>query len=164
MDVVNLEAPLVDVRRDYASFWRRGVAALIDGVLVRLASGALGAAMSGLVLADIPLVEVAYAIGFIAFGATPAMHMLGVRVIDRSGNDPGWRRAAIRYIIPALSFIPWYFVLLWPDWLAEAQISIWIVFVVCSSALALLDPLWMIWDDEKQTLHDKLASTWVIRV
>jgi uncharacterized RDD family membrane protein YckC len=164
MDVVNLEAPRIEVRRDYATFWRRGAAALIDGVLVRLASGVLGAAMSGLLLPDIPLIEVAYSIGFIAFGATPAMHMLGIRVIDEEGKDPGWRRSAIRFILPALGMIPWYFVLLWPDWLLEAQVSMVIVFAICSIALAILDPLWMIWDGEKQTLHDKLASTWVIRV
>jgi uncharacterized RDD family membrane protein YckC len=28
--------------------------------------------------------------------------------------------------------------------------------------LGFLDPLWMIWDAQKQTLHDKLASTYVV--
>jgi uncharacterized RDD family membrane protein YckC len=164
MDVVNLEAAIIETRRNYASFWRRTAAFLIDSVLVRLASGALGAAIGGLVLADIPLFEVSYAIGFIAFGATPAMHMLEVRVIDAEGKDPGWRRSAIRFIIPALSLFPWYVFLLWPDWLFDAQISLVIVFAICSTAIAILDPLWMVWDTDKQTLHDKLASTWVIRV
>ena len=31
-------------------------------------------------------------------------------------------------------------------------------------ALGILDALWMIWDTQKQTLHDKLASTYVVNV
>ena len=37
--------------------------------------------------------------------------------------------------------------------------------IVLGSALVvlgILDPLWMIWDQQKQTLHDKLASTYVV--
>jgi uncharacterized RDD family membrane protein YckC len=38
-----------------------------------------------------------------------------------------------------------------------------IVLGVALAVLAVLDPLWMIWDAQKQTLHDKLASTYVVK-
>lgn len=149
---------------DYASFWRRLVAAGIDAVVIRIFSGMAGVALGVLIPGDTPLVDLLYAVGFIAHGATPGMHILGVRVIDREGNQPWWRRSAIRAVIPAFGLAPWYLILVWPNLLSQMQVSVWIVLTVLSAALVVLDPLWMIWDEEKQALHDKLASTWVIRV
>lgn len=164
MEISNGMAILTEAQRDYASFWRRLGAALIDLVLVRLAAIFLGAAATGHAFGEIWMIQAAYSIGFIAFGATPGMHLVGIRVIDREGNDPGWRRSAIRYIIPAVSFAATFPLILEPADALDTGFIVRLVMAVASLVLGILDPLWMIWDDQKQMLHDKLAHTWVIRM
>ena len=72
-------------------------------------------------------------------------------------------RALRRFILPGLSLLPWYFVLAGPDISWDTRIPIVIVGSLVIIAISILDPLWMIWDDQKQMLHDKLAGTFVIR-
>jgi uncharacterized RDD family membrane protein YckC len=67
-------------------------------------------------------------------GQTIGKRLLGIRVIDFSAGGPvGYGRAFVRWIARILSGI------------------------VC-----LLGYLWMLWDKEKQTWHDKLATTVVV--
>jgi uncharacterized RDD family membrane protein YckC len=166
MDVANQNsvAAIVVARPTFASFWRRFVASLIDGTLIQLFSAIAGTVLAAVVLSDLPVVEVLYSILFIAFGGTPGMHMLGMRVIDRQGNPPGIKRSILRFLIPAASLAPWYIFWFGAGEFVDAQIAFWIVLSACSIGLVFLDAFWMIWDDQKQMLHDKLAKTWIIRV
>ena len=151
-------------RGEFASFWRRLVAALLDGVILRVIAGVIGAAATGVVSTDLPFVEVLYPILFIAYGATPGMHMLGLRVVDAQRQRPGLIRSIRRFILPALSLLPWILIFAGPDLLLDLQVSVLIVVSLALLAISILDPLWMIWDERKQMLHDKLAGTYVIRV
>ena len=67
-------------------------------------------------------------------GQTLGKRALSIRVVDfRTGGAIGFGRGAIRYIGKVLSSIP-----------------------------LLLGFFWMIWDREKQTWHDKIATTVVV--
>lgn len=122
-----------------AGFWRRFAAAFLDGVLL---------AIPYLILARLLPVATAYAIYLAlalayftaleggARGQTLGKRALGIRVIDfRGGGSIGYGRAAIRYVGRILSGIA-----------------------------LLIGYFWMLWDKERQTWHDKLATDVVVPV
>jgi uncharacterized RDD family membrane protein YckC len=78
------------------------------------------------------------------WGATVGKFALAIRVRDVGGEVASWGQAAIR---PAL----------------QTAVNI-LQFLPFVSLLGLLDYLWMLWDKQKQCLHDKMASTIVVRV
>ena len=70
-------------------------------------------------------------------GQTWGRQIVGVKVInERTGEAPGWGKALGRGLFA---------------WFISAQIFY-------------IGYLWMLWDDKKQTLHDKVAGTHVIKV
>jgi uncharacterized RDD family membrane protein YckC len=119
-----------------ASFGIRFVAALIDGVIVGVANlilfAILKAAGQGLGL----LLSLGYFTYFEGSpsGQTPGKRVMNIRLIDfETGGAPGYGKAAIRWVCRYISAIP------------------------CG-----LGYLWMLWDKEKQTWHDKLSTTVVV--
>jgi uncharacterized RDD family membrane protein YckC len=162
--VANRSLPDALLERDFAPFWKRLVAAILDGLFLLLIPAVFGGLLALLPFQQLPIFDVLYSVGFIAAGATPGMHLLKVRVIDGAGNPPGVRRSTVRYIIPALSWLPWLVVFGSPDFFFEYGIPAMIVLGSALLVLGILDALWMIWDTQKQTLHDKLASTYVVNV
>ncbi len=122
-----------------ASFFRRFAAYLIDVILIGIVGGVLVAIFGteigyGLDL----LIGIAY-FGYLEGGPkgqTLGKMALGIRVIDfNSGGPIGYGRGVIRYLGRIVSGI------------------------VC-----LLGYLWMLWDKEKQTWHDKFATSVVVPV
>ncbi len=148
--------------RNYATFWQRLIAAVLDYLVLAILGAVFAKIVANLSMPDVPIVEVIYSIGFIAAGATPGMRAMKIRVVDAEGNDPGTTRAMLRYLIPALSWIPGLFFVASPDVFLDLGIPLMIVAGAALFVLAFLDPLWMIWDPRKQMLHDKLASTYVV--
>ena len=63
-------------------------------------------------------------------GGTVGDRVAGIKIIDADGNPPGYSKAFIRLLVQ-------YFV----------------------SGIFLIGYLWVFWDPDKQTLHDKLAGT-----
>lgn len=133
----------------YAGFWRRLSASLIDGfILILIGVGisySLGTnpfaeeAKTGLEIFDRILtfvVAFAYSVIFwVNFeGATPGKRFLGIKVIKESGEKINYSTALIRFIGYLVSMIPLY-----------------------------LGYLWMVWDKKKQAWHDKLAKTVVVK-
>ena len=119
-----------------ASFWARLGAIIVDFILV-------GIVYLIFFFISHPL---GYVVGFVVglayfayfeggpSGQTIGKRMLGIRVYDfASGGAIGYGRGAIRYLGRILSGIPCY-----------------------------LGYLWMLWDGEKQTWHDKIATTVVV--
>ena len=119
-----------------AGFWTRFLAALIDGVLGGVVLGVLTAALGG----------AGYAVGLasgIAYftvleggptGQTLGKRAMGIRVISFEDGGPiGYGRAFIRYIGRLVSTLVIY-----------------------------LGYLWMLWDKERQTWHDKFANAVVV--
>ena len=122
-----------------AGFWRRVGAVFIDGLIL---------AVLYVVLLYLLDAAIAYALYLVAnytyytlleggpTGQTVGKKALGIRVIDfRAGGPIGYGRGLLRNLAKLLSGL---------------------VFG--------LGYLWMLWDPEKQTWHDKLATTVVVPV
>ena len=122
-----------------ASFFRRLGAALIDGILLGIVAGVLEAGISRGVGS---LLSFAIGIAYYGWlegsgsGQTLGKRALGIRVYDfRAGGPIGTSRGILRYFARILSTIPLF-----------------------------LGYFWMLWDDEKQTWHDKIAGSVVVPV
>ena len=126
---------------ELAGFWIRFLAALVDGILigivVGIAGGVLGVESNGSTLLNI-LAGVAY-YGLLEGGATGqtlGKKICAIRVVDADSGLPGIGvgRGIGRYFARWLSAIP-----------------------------LLLGYFWMLWDPKKQTWHDKLVSSIVVK-
>jgi len=121
-----------------ANFGQRLAAYLIDIVLLYVVIGIIWALTDQNVANIVGLVlGLAYFSYFEGgeTGQTLGKRALGIRVSDaRSAGPIGFGRALIRYVARIISSIP-----------------------------CLLGYLWMLWDGEKQTWHDKLSSTYVVK-
>jgi uncharacterized RDD family membrane protein YckC len=120
-----------------ASFGIRFVAALIDGVLLGVVGGVLslilGSTAGSLLNLVLGLAYYGYLEGSPS-GQTVGKKAMNIRVIDFNGGGPiGTGRALLRYVGRIVSAIP-----------------------------CLLGYFWMLWDSEKQTWHDKIATTVVV--
>jgi uncharacterized RDD family membrane protein YckC len=105
----------------------------VTAIVLLALAGALGLGGLGALLAL--ALHPLYYIGFWATsGQTPGYRAAGLQLIKTDGTRPGVGAATVRYI-------GWHF-------------SQWAFYLGC---------LWMIWDHQRQTWHDKMAHTLVIR-
>jgi uncharacterized RDD family membrane protein YckC len=119
-----------------AGFWRRFAAALIDGILLGIVSGILQAVVGpggGYGLGT--LVTIGYFVYFHGTtGQTPGDAALSIRVVGKDDGAPiGYGRAFVRWLVSLVSGV-----------------------------VIVLGYLWMLWDSEKQTWHDKAANSVVV--
>ncbi len=121
-----------------AGFWRRFAGAFIDGLLLGIVGWILRK-IFGLSLGAGEGLNLLVSLGYFTYfhgttGQTPGNAALSIRVVDKDGGAPiGYSRALVR-------------------WVAS----------IVSGILLLLGYLWMLWDGEKQTWHDKAANSVVI--
>ena len=119
-----------------ASFGVRLVAVLIDGVIVGAIQTILTAALKTPGRGLGTLIGLAY---FIYLEGSPSGQTVGkkamnIRIVDADSGGPiGYGRAVLRYFARILSAIP------------------------CA-----LGYFWMLWDDNKQTWHDKITTDVVV--
>lgn len=133
----------------YAGFWRRLSASIIDGLILSIIgisiSSALGSnpftqeAKTNLEVIDRVLTLIVSVIYVLLFwvnydGATPGKRFLGIKILKENGEKLSYPSAFIRYV------------------------GYWI-----SSLPLLFGYFWMLWDKKKQTWHDKLAGTIVVK-
>jgi len=121
-----------------AGFWIRFGAALIDGIPLGIIGFAIGkaAGTGGNILGLV--VALAYYSYFEGSpsGQTIGKKLCGIRVIDfNGGGSIGYVRAGTRYLMS-----------------------------IVSGFAILLGYLWMLWDSEKQTWHDKVSTSVVVPV
>ena len=128
---------------DYAGFWIRVIATIIDGLLLQIIQVVLSYLIYGtyhfgnepleLTLLGM-LIGLAYAVSMQASSlqATVGKMACGIRVGDENGNQISAMNALGRYFAQILSVI-----------------------TLC------IGYLMVAWDDKKQGLHDKLAGTYV---
>jgi uncharacterized RDD family membrane protein YckC len=123
----------------YGGFWARFGAVFLDGLIIGIPAQILAAAISpGLAF----VLQIAATLVYVAVleggptGQTIGRKALALRVVDATTLQPGIGpgRAIGRYFAKFLSTI----------------------------AIG-LGYLWMLWDPRKQTWHDKLASTVVVK-
>jgi len=123
---------------DLADFWVRLAAYIVDCVIVAFGlpfvlSFWYGAGVSVNAFVVLFLPGAYFWIGN-SLGGTAGKRITGLAVVDESGHPPGLARGLVRYLVSI------------------------------ASGLALgLGYLWMIWDAQKQTWHDKAAGTYVVR-
>ena len=123
-----------------AGFGERLLAWIVDLVIMMVANlllyALLGAASSQALGTLLGLAYYGFFEGGPA-GQTPGKRMAGIRVVraDGSGAELGWGTALLRYVGRILSSIP------------------------CG-----LGFLWMLWDKDRMTWHDKLSQTIVVPV
>jgi uncharacterized RDD family membrane protein YckC len=119
-----------------AGFWRRFAAAFIDGILIGIVSYILQLALGSAGSALTFLLGIGYYTYFHgSTGQTPGDAALSIRVVDKdTGGSIGYGRAFVRWLVS-----------------------------IISGVVILLGYLWMLWDNEKQTWHDKVANSYVIR-
>ena len=126
---------------NYAGFWIRFAAWLIDTVIVWVGVGILSALnwFGALYTASLPVVLLG-PVYFVLLtglrGQTLGKMAVGIRVVGRDGQAPGVGYAALREIVG--KFV--------------------------SAIALLLGFLWIAWDGRKQGWHDKIAGTHVVRV
>jgi uncharacterized RDD family membrane protein YckC len=119
-----------------AGFWRRFAAAFIDGILLGVIGVILLAALKSVGYA----IDIVIGLAYYTYleggprGQTLGKRALGIRVVDfDSGGPIGYGRAFVRYIGRIVSALVIY-----------------------------IGYLWMLWDREKQTWHDKFANDVVV--
>ena len=125
----------VYVRTQYGGYWKRGIANLIDCLLLGLIFAIVSFSSNILTAVVESVIFLAYMIGLkFAFGATLGYRLLGMQIVSINGAKPTVKQIAIRLIAAFFS------------------------------ALALgLGYLWIALDKNKQAWHDKIAGTYVIR-
>ena len=124
-----------------AGFWRRCGALFVDFIVLSVVDGVLIAALRPSIVTYYAL---AWAVAWAYYisleggrrGQTVGKMALGIRIIDfRAGGPIGYGRAFVRQLVK-----------------------------IFSGAAILLGYLWMLWDDERQTWHDKAARDVVVPV
>jgi uncharacterized RDD family membrane protein YckC len=124
-----------------AGFWRRFGAYFIDGIILGIVNFILGAIFSD--SAGIAyLLSLAINWGYFTYfeggprGQTVGKMALSIRVLDlKAGGPIGYGRAFVRQLVR-----------------------------IVSGLVIALGYLWMLWDREKQTWHDKAAGSVVVPV
>ena len=125
----------VYVRTQYGGYWKRGIANLIDCLLLGIVFAIVSFSSNILTAVVEMVIFLAYMIGLkFAFGATVGYRLLGMKLVSINGANPTVQQIAIRLVAAFFS------------------------------ALALgLGFLWIALDKNKQAWHDKIAGTYVIR-
>jgi uncharacterized RDD family membrane protein YckC len=124
-----------------AGFWRRFGAQILDGILLGIIQGILIAIFSdspGIAYVISTVISFGYYVYFEGgpTGQTLGKRALGIRVIDFNGaGSIGYGRALLRAVVE-----------------------------IFSGLILVLGYLWMLWDREKQTWHDKAAQSVVVPV
>lgn len=115
-----------------AGFWARFVAIVIDRFVLLIPSLVLWNLENGELL--VVGMDAAYYVVLNGLGQTVGKRAVGIRVVDsRTGSSIGILRGVVRYLVS-----------------------------IVSAAALLLGYLWMLWDSENQTWHDKAARDLVV--
>lgn len=124
----------------YAGFWRRFLAMIIDSILIGIVNGVIAAT----IFQDLPvartLITIVIAWSYLVYfigsrGQTLGKMALGIKVVDMKGKKVDYKTALLRETVG--KFI--------------------------SGIVIDLGYLWMLWDKNKQTWHDKIAKTVVVK-
>ena len=119
--------------KNYAGFWRRFAAAFIDGLIVGVVPGMIIRGNNANLLSF--LIGLGYSVWMLGtYGQTVGMMILKIKILKESGSKVSYKDAVLRYFAAILSAI-----------------------------VLFLGYLWMIWDSKKQTWHDHIAKTVVVK-
>jgi uncharacterized RDD family membrane protein YckC len=120
---------------NYAGFWRRGGALIIDGIIVGMISW-----LFKIVSADLWAIDILFGLLYTpvfessTLQATPGKALLDMRVVSMAGGRITFKKAMIRYLVR-----------------------------IVSGLLLCFGFFMMLFTEKKQTLHDLAAETLVVR-
>lgn len=138
-----------------ASRIRRFLGWIADALVLSLAAylfvflgGSLdGASGTGIYLGA---TAVYYVVGVALWGQTVGKRLVRIRVVDAATDGRvGWRKAALRWLVPTLTLLP---ELPLPDEAAS----------IASGVLLLAVYAPIVWDEQARGIHDRLAGTVVV--
>ncbi len=120
----------------YASFWRRFAAAFIDGLIIGVLPNVVVNTGNGTMANPLSfIIGIAYFVWMNGmYGATVGKMVMKIKIVKENGSKITYADAALRYFASILSAIA-----------------------------LLIGYLWMLWDPKKQTWHDKIAHTVVVK-
>jgi uncharacterized RDD family membrane protein YckC len=121
----------------YGSFWERFAAALLDGFILIIPTYVLQSMMGQMSGTFVSILVNWLYSAFLESGesqATLGKRALGLKVTDMNGHRISFANASSRFFGKYVSAI-----------------------------ILLIGYLMMLWDDKKQTLHDKMAGTLVVK-
>jgi len=127
---------------NYAGFWIRFVAALLDSVIIVALSVIVATVFAVIKLAVVgSLAQLVLTIGYYVWfqsrtGQTMGKKVMKIKVVNTAGVTPSLGTFALREILGKLA----------------------------SGLILGIGYLMVAWDSKKQGLHDKIASTYVVRV
>ena len=128
---------------EIASVGQRFGAFLVDfviSVLVGIVGSAIGSAISGDLIAINSLVTIGYWIVVLIMVATrgqsPGKMAIGIKIVKTDGRSIGFGTTLLREVIGK----------------------------IVSSIILLLGYIWILFDGQRQGWHDKIASTYVVKV
>jgi uncharacterized RDD family membrane protein YckC len=123
-----------DIQIQYAGFWRRFAALMIDQILLAICAFVLIFTLRSAWFYITLFITVVYDIGsHCRFGATIGQRILRIRVIDKTGHHPSLGRNIGRFFARMLSGMPFYY-----------------------------GYIRSLWDDHRQTWHDEWTETYVV--
>ena len=133
-----LDQQSTSITSERSGFWRRFAAALIDALVVGVSTTILRVILGFAAGEGIGLI---LAFGYYTYfhgrtGQTPGDAVMSIRLIDlrdQTGEPIGYGRAFLRCLVS-----------------------------IVSGLVLALGYLWMLWDGEKQTWHDKAAGSVVV--
>lgn len=141
--VVSDDVPEGMTALEIASAGQRFGAFLVDfviSVLVGIAGSAIGSVISGDLIAINTLVSIGYWIVVLILVATrgqsPGKMVIGIKIVKTDGRSIGFGTTLLREIIGK----------------------------IISSIIILLGYIWILFDGQRQGWHDKIASTYVVKV
>ena len=119
--------------KNYASFWRRFAGSFIDGLIIGVLPGMVF--RTGNANGISFLIGLGYSVWMLGtYGQTVGMMILKIKILKENGSKVSYQDAILRYFAAILSAI-----------------------------VLFLGYLWMIWDSKKQTWHDHIAKTVVVK-
>ncbi len=120
----------------YAGFWRRFAAAFIDGLIIGVLPNVVIHTGDGTMTNSLSfIIGLGYSVWMNGtYGATVGKMVLHIKITKENGSKINYQDAALRYFASLLSAV-----------------------------VLGLGYLWMIWDVKKQTWHDHIAKTVVVK-
>jgi uncharacterized RDD family membrane protein YckC len=133
-----MSVPSPGVGAQYAGFGARFVGLLIDGVILMVVNFIINAVIQSTSLGTALslIIQLAYFVYFFtSTGQTLGAKVMGIKVVDGNGQLLSIGSAVVRVI------------------------GSWV-----SSIILGIGYLMMLWDSKKQTLHDKFAGSYVVKI
>jgi len=174
-----MEAREQEAVMEYAGFWIRLGAYILDGIILGVFSFVLGLILGfgllswqGAPLDEIPatyyladvILGLVYYVGFWTWrGQTPGKMLLRLRIIRTDGAHIALDRAILRYamffIVSVVSVIQGNLVLRGGFYVAYLGPLLSII-----NLLIIVGLVWVAFDRRKQGVHDKIADTYVVKL